>query len=147
MNSLASPHATVRSRSLKSVEKLLENDPSLLDRTNNVMAYILKATNDTSTMVRDSALRLIGKCLNLRSSLEGQIIGPMIDLSHDDAASVRKQSIRLLKDVFLNNPQPQYKSAIAAALLRRVEDHEESVREMARQTLEDVWFAPFAILG
>ncbi|KAI9725197.1 MAG: Sister chromatid cohesion protein 2 [Chrysothrix sp. TS-e1954] len=143
LTSLSSSHATVRSRSLKSVEKLLENDPSLLDRVNNVMGHILKATTDSSTMVRDSALRLIAKCLGHRATLEDQVVNPMIVLSSDGAASVRKQSIKLLKDVFSHSSRSDTKSAIAAALLRRMNDVEETVRDLTTQTLEETWFGPF----
>ncbi|KAI9662735.1 MAG: Sister chromatid cohesion protein 2 [Alyxoria varia] len=143
VNALSSPHATVRSRSLKSVIQLLDKDPSILDRSSNIMGHILRSTSDPSTMVRDSALGLVGKCLFLRPSLESECFKTIIQRTADPAVSVRKRALRLGKDVYVQNERQEVRAAIADAFLTHVSDEEETVSEIARQSLEDIWLAPF----
>jgi cohesin loading factor subunit SCC2 len=68
--SISSDQAKIRSKSLKSVINLLEVDPSLLDRDQNIMRTIFRCASDQSPMVRDSALSLIAKCMSVKPSLE-----------------------------------------------------------------------------
>ena len=97
--SLTSPQATVRSRSLKSVVQLLEKDPSILDRVKNALSFIVRASGDPSTMVRDSALGLIGKCLALKPSLESEVLRTIVARTSDAAIGVRKRALKHLRDV------------------------------------------------
>ena len=143
LTSLNSPHATVRSRSLKSVFQLLEKDPSILDRSQNVISYVLRASGDASTMVRDSALHLISRFLTLKPSLIEECFDAILARTSDVAVGVRKRSLRLLKDIYLQNKRPDIRGAIAKSFLDRVHDEEDSVGDMARQALEEVWIAPF----
>ena len=143
VNALSSPHATVRSRSLKSVIQLLDKDPSILDRSSNIMGHILRSTSDSSTMVRDSALGLVGKCLFLKPNLEAECFKTIIQRTGDPAVSVRKRALRLAKDVYVQNERQEVRAAIADAFLIHVSDEEDTVSELARQSLEDVWLAPF----
>ncbi len=143
LDSIGSESTTVRNRSLKSVMQMLEKDPSLLVRAENVKVKIMSCTTDKSPMVRDSALMLIGKCILLQPALEQELCIAVLKLMNDDAIGVRKRSMRLLKDTYLRNSRKDIKSAISDSLLNRTKDLDEGVSELARQILEDVWFAPF----
>ncbi|KAK2070283.1 hypothetical protein P8C59_004791 [Phyllachora maydis] len=125
LNSMVSDQATVRSKSLKSINQVLETDPSILDGPSmlnqksdkqGVIDRILHCLNDSSTQVRDSALGLIG---------------------------VRKRAMKLARDIYLRNQNKSIRSQIANGLLFRVLDPEESVRELARQLMEEIWFLPY----
>ncbi|KAG0652985.1 scc2 [Hyphodiscus hymeniophilus] len=143
LGSMASEQATVRSRSLKSVTTVLETDPTILDREPKVMQILLRCSNDSSVLVRDSALALIGKCMSLRPSLENDMVPSILQRITDSGVGVRKRALKLSKDVYLRNTNSDIRSLIADSLLHRVTDQDESVQELARQTIEEVWMSPF----
>ncbi|KAH8889649.1 hypothetical protein GQ53DRAFT_747861 [Thozetella sp. PMI_491] len=143
LRSMSSDQATVRSKSLKSVNQVIETDPSILDGESVVVRLILECMNDSSTQVRDSALGLIGKCIAMRPSLEEKLVGTVLDRFIDTGPGVRKRAMKLAKDIYLRNHRKPIRSSIASGLLMRVQDPEESVRDLARQMIEEIWFTPF----
>ncbi|KAL2261861.1 hypothetical protein VTK26DRAFT_3153 [Humicola hyalothermophila] len=143
LNSMASDQPTVRSKSLKSINQVLETDPSILDGDSVVVQLILRCSNDSSTQVRDSALGLIGKCIAMRPVLEEKMTETVVDRFSDAGPGVRKRAMKLAKDIYLRNNNKVLRSAIANGLLHRVQDPEESVRDLARQVIEEIWFTPF----
>lgn len=144
LDSISSDQITVRTRSLKSVTQMLEQDPSLLDRARNVKILIMRCATDVSSMVRDSALMLIGKCILLKPALEQEFSKPVLVLTNDSAIGVRKRAIRLLKDIYLRNSlEDSIRATIADSLLQRVRDLDVGVSDLAIQTFEDIWFSPY----
>lgn len=143
LNSMASDQATVRSKSLKSVNQLLETDPSILDREPHVKRLLLECANDPSVLVRDSALGLIGRCILLRPALEKELYHSILQRVHDSGVGVRKRAMKLSKEIYLRNSDSEMRSSIAEILLQRVTDQDEGVQELARQTIEEVWMSPF----
>lgn len=143
LSSMASDQATVRSKSLKSINQVLETDPSILDGDSTVIQLILDCSSDTSTQVRDSALGLLGSCITMRPALESSLTPKIIDRFQDAGVGVRKRAMKLARDIYLRNRGKSLRCSIANGLLRRVQDPDETVRDLARQTIEEVWFAPF----
>ncbi|KAF5123553.1 Protein rad9 [Metarhizium anisopliae] len=143
LGSMASDQATVRSKSLKSVNQVLETDPSILDGDSTVIQLILDCASDSSTQVRDSALGLLGSCISMRPVLEASLTPKIIDRFQDAGVGVRKRAMKLARDIYLRNRGKNLRSAIANGLLRRIQDPDEGVRDLARQMIEEVWFAPF----
>lgn len=143
LGSMASEQATVRSKSLKSVNQVLETDPSILDREPAVKHLLLRCSNDPSVLVRDSALGLIGKCISLRPSLEDEMIPSILQRVNDSGIGVRKRAMKLSKDIYLKNTNGEIRSSIADSLLHRVADLDEGVQELARQSIEEMWMSPF----
>lgn len=143
IGSMTGDQATVRSKSLKSINQVLETDPSILDGDSSVIHLILECSSDSSTQVRDSALGLLGSCIGMRPSLEPAMTPKIIDRFQDAGVGVRKRAIKLARDIYLRNKGKALRSAIANGLLRRVQDPDEAVRDLARQMIEEVWFAPF----
>ncbi|KAL8723550.1 MAG: hypothetical protein Q9225_000185 [Loekoesia sp. 1 TL-2023] len=143
LDSITSEQTTVRTRSLKSVTQMLEKDPSLLDRARNVKGLLTKCTADASPMVRDSALMLIGKCIQQKPALEQDFIKPIVSLANDPTVSVRKRSMKLLKDLFAHNKRKEVKMVIGECLLQRSNDLDKATSEMAIQILEELWFSQF----
>ncbi|KJZ77907.1 hypothetical protein HIM_02544 [Hirsutella minnesotensis 3608] len=143
LGSMASDQATVRSKSLKSINQVLETDPSILDGDSTVIQLILDCSSDSSTQVRDSALGLLGNCIGMRPGLESSLTPKIIERFQDAGVGVRKRAMKLARDIYLRNRSKALRSAIANGLLRRVQDPDESVRDLSRQMIEEVWFAPF----
>ncbi|KAI9836544.1 MAG: hypothetical protein M1819_001175 [Sarea resinae] len=140
---MTSDQATVRSRSLKSVVQLLDKDPTVLERGAYVMRQILACASDRSPLVRDSALSLISKCLNLKPALEYEALGTILHRTADLAVGVRKRAMKLLKDIYLRNTTKEVRSAIADSLFQRINDTEDSICDLARQMFEEIWISPF----
>jgi cohesin loading factor subunit SCC2 len=143
LGSMTSEQATVRSKSLKSVNQVLDTDPTIIDREPAVKHLILRCANDQSVQVRDSALGLIGKCISLRPALEEEMMPSILQRVNDSGIGVRKRAMRISKDIYLRNKNADVRSSIADSLLHRVADSDEGVQELARQTIEEVWMSPF----
>ncbi|OLN97412.1 Protein rad9 [Colletotrichum chlorophyti] len=143
LNAMASDQATVRSKSLKSINQLLETDPAILDGDSVVVHLIINCSSDSSPQVRDSAIGLMGKCIGLRPRLEDKMAEKIIERFVDSGIGVRKRAMKLARDIYLRNHSREIRSVIANGLLHRVQDPDEGVRELARQMIEEVWFAPF----
>ncbi|KAI1107450.1 ARM repeat-containing protein [Jackrogersella minutella] len=143
MGSMTTDQATVRSRSLKSINLVLDTDPTILDGDSVFIQLILQCSNDSSPQVRDSALGLIGKCMNMRPRLEERMTPTVIQRFIDSGIGVRKRAMKLAKDIYLGNDSKAVRSTIANGLLHRTQDPDEGVRELARQMIEEVWISPF----
>ena len=139
--SISSDQAKIRSKSLKSVINLLEVDPSLLDRDQNIMRTIFRCASDQSPMVRDSALSLIAKCMALKPALEEDACKVILSCATDATTGVRKRTIGLMKDIYIRDSRPDLQAAISKSLLERTSDHEESIAGLARQTLRELWIS------
>lgn len=134
--------AQSRSKALKSVTQLLGKDPTILNRT-QVIPYIMKKAQDASSLVRDSAVDLLGKCIAIKPEIEGMVCRTIIERSADTGTSVRKRSMKILKDIYLHSKKEDLKVSIAEALVSRIKDNEPSVAEQAKKTFEEIWIAPF----
>ncbi|EMC91726.1 hypothetical protein BAUCODRAFT_27989 [Baudoinia panamericana UAMH 10762] len=143
LGAMSSQLPRVKSRALKSVVALLEKDPSILDRNAYVLNHILRCAIDPSPLVRDSAMSLIADCVKYRPTLSTMLYERVIARTRDSSIGVRKRAIRLLKDLYLSNQPVHMRAAIADAIIGRIDDNEESIIELARQTMEDIWFLPF----
>ncbi|KAI0482476.1 sister chromatid cohesion protein Mis4 [Xylariaceae sp. FL0804] len=143
LGSMTTDQATVRSRSLKSINQVLETDPTILDGDSVVIELILQCSSDSSPQVRDSALGLIGKCISMRPRLEETMIPTVIQRFVDLGVGVRKRAMKLAKDIYLGNENKTVRSTIANGLLHRMQDPDEGVRELARQMIEEIWISPF----
>jgi cohesin loading factor subunit SCC2 len=140
---MAGEQASLRSKSLKSIEQLLEMDPTILDQGTFFINSIIRCLQDNSTQVRDSALGLIAKCLSLRPKLDAMLYDRVISRAQDANLHVRKRAMKMLKDMYLRNDSLNMKALIADTLIHRVTDMDESIVELARHTFEEIWMIPF----
>ncbi|KAK6000974.1 hypothetical protein QM012_003057 [Aureobasidium pullulans] len=143
LGTMAGDQASLRSKSLKSIEQLLEMDPAILDQGTFFINSIVRCLADNSTQVRDSALGLIAKCLSLRPKLDTMLYERVIMRAQDANLHVRKRAMKMLKDMYLRNDALNMKALIADTLINRVTDTDESILELARHTFEDIWMTPF----
>lgn len=140
---MTSPAPTLMNRSLKSVNQLIDKDPSIVARSDDVLKQILFCTDAGSSLVRDSALSLLGKCMIHRPSLDKQVYRRVLGRVADEAVIVRKRAMRTLKDIYMRNDSDDMKSDIASMLLTRMRDPDDSVSDLARQIFEELWMVPF----
>ncbi|QIW98984.1 hypothetical protein AMS68_004502 [Peltaster fructicola] len=142
LTNMTSEHATVKSKSLRSVVTLIETDPAVLDRNQYILRSILRCTEDSSPIVRDAALGLVARCMVLRPQLDAKIFEHIILRTEDSAIGVRKRALKMLKDIYLRNDVVAMRSNIATSIVGRIKDFEESVVELAKQTIEEIWYQP-----
>ncbi|KAL9622106.1 MAG: hypothetical protein Q9160_003449 [Pyrenula sp. 1 TL-2023] len=142
LHSISSDQAKTRSRSLKSVVTMLETDPKLLDRDPMIMRVIFRCASDSSPMVRDSALSLIGKCMALKPALEEEGSNVILKCLTDSAPGVRKRCMGILKEIYSRGSKRPLRITIIESFLLRVKDQEESVSSLARQMIEELLFSP-----
>ena len=140
INSINSDQVKTRSRSLKSIISLLEIDSKLLDKEPGIMRAIFRCTTDASPMVRDSALSLIGRYISITPSLLDEGCLTIFRCSSDPSVGVRKKCISLFKDIYRFEQRRDLQIGISDMILQRLQDAEDSVSGLARQTLEDLWF-------
>ena len=140
VDSMSSEQVKIRSRSLKSVITMLEADPKFLDRNPAMTRIIFGCATDSSPMVRDAALPLIGK-MALKPDLEELGCHVFLKCLADSTPGVRKRCMSLLKDIYQRSRSHERRSLISDAFLRRVRDDEETVSSLARQNIEEIWFA------
>ncbi|KXT13288.1 hypothetical protein AC579_7215 [Pseudocercospora musae] len=145
--SMSSQQPTVRSRALKSVTILLEKDPAILDRNEAVLRQILRSLSDPSSLVRDSALNLIQKCVAIRPALELKVYEKIVERTTDASHQVRKRAMAFLKQVYLHVHDNRVRAKISNAMISRIHDVDESVVEVARATIEEIWFSAFREAG
>ena len=122
---------------------MLEKDPSLLERASNIKTLLVQCATDASPMVRDSALMLVGKCVLQKPAFEQGFLKTILSLSNDPTVTVRKRSIRLLKQLYSRNESREVKCIIVEYLLKRTIDEEKGISGLASQILEELWFSPF----
>ena len=142
LGSLNSDQAQVRSRSLKSVVTILDEDPSLLDRDPALADNVFRCASDDSAMVRDAALSLIAKFIVSKPALEEKGIKRLLECAGDSKVGVQKRSIGHLAEIYVQDKRPKLKAAIAQTFLRRTVDIETSVSELAKKVLTDIWITP-----
>ncbi|PNS16054.1 Protein rad9 [Sphaceloma murrayae] len=147
LSCMSSDQASLRSKSLRSVEDVLQKDPAILDRGTYVISNIVRCMTDSSPQVRDAALGLLSTCLQLRPQLDANAIEHILRRTEDSAANVKKRSIRLSKEIYLRNESIPMRSRIADSLIRCISDLEPTVVELARQSVEDIWISPFHALA
>jgi cohesin loading factor subunit SCC2 len=143
LKSMTSEQSTIRSRAIKSVTNLLEKSPNLLDSEVHLLESILRATRDKSSLVRDSAMILIEKCVSLQPSLAARVNTRVIERTTDASALIRKRAIKFLKQLYSMIKDTNARAVIANAVICRVADSEESVAEVALNTIEEIWFSGF----
>lgn len=142
LRSMDDSQAQSRSKSMKSIMQLINKDATILDRS-YVISAIKQRAIDASPLVRDSAVDLLGKCITIKPELEAVVARDIVVRSGDTGVAVRKRSMKILKDIYLQTTREQLKVLIAEALIQRIKDQDHVVAEQAKKTFEECWIAPF----
>jgi cohesin loading factor subunit SCC2 len=154
VNVLTDESTQVKSRGIRSLLTVVERDPDALARNLVLLNKILNSMEDKSAMVRDAALGLIQKSLALRPELAGRVQPYVQRRTADQTPGIRKKAYKVLKDLYVANDGPVKSSlqvdsqlsvcaGVANTLIEGMEDVEDSVLELVRTILEELWFAPF----
>ncbi|ORX43435.1 hypothetical protein BCR36DRAFT_373938 [Piromyces finnis] len=151
---LDSVHVSVRSKVLRSIQIIVNVDCEVLMQP-QIASTVIHCIQDSSAVVRDASIELIGKYLiNSESSLNfsevtKQYYKVVTDRILDIGINVRKRVIKLLKDIYINTKYEDYLNNkemlkdICKKILKRTTDEEKSVKELALKSIQEIWFNSF----
>ncbi|KFZ23285.1 hypothetical protein V502_02245 [Pseudogymnoascus sp. VKM F-4520 (FW-2644)] len=141
VDSAKSLHASIRCRSLKALLQILEADPFLIGRT-LALKTISGRTKDISVKVRVSSLSLISRCVEVTPELGVEMLPDILRRVTDDSVTVRQLAMKILKKIYLQNPEASAGSKIAESLLHCTADLDQTVRKLACEIIEEIWISP-----
>ncbi|EIN12396.1 hypothetical protein PUNSTDRAFT_118258 [Punctularia strigosozonata HHB-11173 SS5] len=136
---LDAPPVFMRTKALRALGQIVTSDPSVLSMA-NVRRAIEDHLSDSSPAVRDAAVELIGKYMVDSPEVAGDYYQKIADRVADVGLGVRKRVIKLLKSFYSVTDQPKRQIDICTRLVLRMYDEDDSVKDLATRTLEELWF-------
>ncbi|VDC04583.1 unnamed protein product [Peniophora sp. CBMAI 1063] len=131
----------MRTKALKALGQVVSADPSVLE-AENVKEGINHHLNDVSPQTRDAAVDLVGKYVLDSPSVLKDYFPLLINRIIDTSPGVRKRSIRLFKSIYAATDDHSQRVDISRALVLRLADEDDQVKDLALKTLEELWFPP-----
>ncbi|KZW01563.1 hypothetical protein EXIGLDRAFT_738517 [Exidia glandulosa HHB12029] len=137
---LDSPAVFMRSKALRALGHIVTSDPDIL-RNAKVRAAIEGHLLDNSPAVRDAAVELIGKYIIQSPELATEYYYRIADRIADTGLGVRKRVIKLLKTLYPATDDLSRQVDIASRLVLRQLDEDDTVKDLATKTIEELWFS------
>ncbi|CAE6459153.1 unnamed protein product [Rhizoctonia solani] len=137
---LDAPAVFMRTKALRSLGLIITKDPSILKQA-NVRRAIENHLMDSSPQVRDAAVDLIGKYLVLSPELVDDYYPQIASRIADTGLVVRKRVIKLLKNLYALTDNHQRRVDICTKLVLRLFDEDDGIKDLAINTVEELWFS------
>ncbi|KJA17973.1 hypothetical protein HYPSUDRAFT_205707 [Hypholoma sublateritium FD-334 SS-4] len=137
---LDAPAIFMRTKALRALGQIVTSDASILSMP-NVRRGIESHLLDSSPAVRDAAVELIGKYMIDSPEVAGDYYQKIADRMADTGLSVRKRVIKLLKSFYLITDDAR-RIDIATRMVLRMLDEDDTVKDLAIKTIEELWFPP-----
>ncbi|KAK9474029.1 sister chromatid cohesion C-terminus-domain-containing protein [Dipodascopsis tothii] len=145
LRSLDHSRINSRSKALRVLNIILARDPEVLANP-SVMASVGARLRDSSALVRDAAVDVVGKYVLVRPEFIETFYPLLCERSGDTGPGVRKRVLKLLKDIYMFPSANQtIRAEIADRFLKRLEDEEESIIALSKKTLEEIWIQPLML--
>ncbi|KAF8073449.1 hypothetical protein FPV67DRAFT_1559883 [Lyophyllum atratum] len=141
---LDAPPIFMRTKALRALGQIVTSDATILS-TPNVRRSIESHLLDSSPAVRDAAVELIGKYMIDSPEVAGDYYQKIADRIADTGLSVRKRVIKLLKSFYSVTEDTTRRIDIATRIVLRMLDEDETVRDLAIKTIEELWFPAAAL--
>ncbi|KAG6831056.1 hypothetical protein H0H87_006298, partial [Tephrocybe sp. NHM501043] len=138
---LDAPPIFMRTKALRALGQIVTSDATIL-ATMNVRRSIESHLLDSSPAVRDAAVELIGKYMVDSPEVAGDYYPKIADRIADTGLGVRKRVIKLLKSFYGVTEITTRRIDIATRIVIRMIDEDETVRDLAWKTIEELWFPP-----
>ncbi|KAF9457433.1 hypothetical protein BDZ94DRAFT_1326256 [Collybia nuda] len=136
---LDAPPIFMRTKALRALGQIVTSDATILS-TSNVRRAIESHLLDSSPAVRDAAVELIGKYMIDSPEVAGDYYQKIADRIADTGLSVRKRVIKLLKSFYSVTDDNGRRIDIATRLVLRMLDEDDTVKDLAIKTIEELWF-------
>ncbi|KAF8158512.1 hypothetical protein B0H34DRAFT_797892 [Crassisporium funariophilum] len=138
---LDAPAIFMRTKALRALGQIVTSDASILSAA-NVRRGIESHLLDSSPAVRDAAVELIGKYMIDSPEVAGDYYQKIADRIADTGLGVRKRVIKLLKSFYSVTHDNVRRIDIATRLVLRMLDEDDTVKDLAIKTIEELWFPP-----
>ncbi|THH14012.1 hypothetical protein EW146_g6273 [Bondarzewia mesenterica] len=136
---LDAPPVFMRTKALRALGQIVTSDPTIL-AAGNVRRGIESHLLDSSPAVRDAAVELIGKYMVDSPEVAGDYYQKIADRIADTGLGVRKRVIKLLKSFYGVIDDSKRRIDICTRLVLRMFDEDDTVKELAVKTVEELWF-------
>ncbi|KTW27327.1 hypothetical protein T552_02311 [Pneumocystis carinii B80] len=137
---LDSNQISIRTKALRSLGLIVNNDSSILSNT-GVRQHVAARIADISSQVRDIAIDLVGKYAIFQKEIGQQYYSVLSERIADTGLSVRKRVIKFLKDFYIISDTQEIQVDIGRRLIQRLCDNEDSIKDLSAKTIEDIWFS------
>ncbi|KAJ7605513.1 hypothetical protein DFH06DRAFT_257355 [Mycena polygramma] len=139
LSALDAPPIFMRTKALRALGQIVTSDPTILSEP-NVRQSIESHLLDSSSAVRDAAVELIGKYMIDSPEVAGDYYDKIADRMADTGLGVRKRVIKLLKAFYAVTDDNARRVDISTRLVMRMVDEDDTVKELAIKTIEELWF-------
>ncbi|EIW81234.1 hypothetical protein CONPUDRAFT_165445 [Coniophora puteana RWD-64-598 SS2] len=136
---LDAPPVFMRTKALRALGQIVTSDPSVLAMA-NVRRAIESHLLDSSPAVRDAAVELIGKYMIDSPEVASDYYKRISERIADTGLGVRKRVIKLLRAYYFVEDSLSCRIDIATRMVLRMLDEDETVRDLAVKTIEELWF-------
>eukprot|EP01080_Neovahlkampfia_damariscottae_P010260 gene10260-2679_t len=144
LNVLKDNKVVVRSRAIKSLQTIIEEDHSILETT-GIQLAIQERALDESIKVRENVIELVGEIILKNSKYIPSYLQLVIQRVKDTGLSVRKRSIHILGDLLLDgNLDDAQITDILVSLSTRLtslSEDSELIKELVYKVFENLWFS------
>ncbi|KAG7088631.1 hypothetical protein E1B28_012603 [Marasmius oreades] len=129
----------MRTKALRALGQIVTSDATILSMP-GVRRAIEVRLLDGSPAVRDAAVELIGKYMIEAPEVASDYYQKIADRMADTGLGVRKRVIKLLKAFYLVTDDVSRQTDIATRFVLRMMDEDDTVKELAVKTIEELWF-------
>ncbi|KAA1473731.1 hypothetical protein DENSPDRAFT_882264 [Dentipellis sp. KUC8613] len=136
---LDAPPVFMRTKALRALGQIVTSDPTILSAA-NVRRGIESHLLDSSPAVRDAAVELIGKYMIDSPEVAGDYYQKIAERIADTGLGVRKRVIKLLKSFYSVIDDDRRRIDICTKLVLRMFDEDDTVKDLAVKTIEELWF-------
>ncbi|KAF9235171.1 hypothetical protein BU15DRAFT_51679 [Melanogaster broomeanus] len=136
---LDAPPVFMRTKALRALGQIVTSDSSILS-TASVRRAIEGHLLDSSPAVRDAAVELIGKYMIESSEVADDYYSRVAERIADTGLGVRKRVIKLLKQYHSVTEELGRRVDICTKLVLRILDEDDTVKDLAVKTVEELWF-------
>ncbi|KAI6114285.1 sister chromatid cohesion C-terminus-domain-containing protein [Pisolithus sp. B1] len=141
---LDAPPVFMRTKALRALGQIVTSDSTILSMA-NVRRAIESHLLDSSAAVRDAAVELIGRYMIESPEVAGDYYSKIADRIADTGLGVRKRVIKLLKQYYGVTEDMNRRIDISTKLVLRMLDEDDTVRDLAVKTIEELWFQSSAL--
>ncbi|KAK6455321.1 sister chromatid cohesion C-terminus-domain-containing protein [Scheffersomyces xylosifermentans] len=128
----------VRAKCIKILSSLIEEDVGLL-LSNKIQESVSNRLFDSSPLVRDAVIDLINRYMISKPLVVDSFYQAICECLTDESVQVRKRVVKLSGQMYKNTASTTAKSYIAARILRRLEDEDDVVQDLATNILISLW--------
>ncbi|EGW35797.1 uncharacterized protein SPAPADRAFT_147455 [Spathaspora passalidarum NRRL Y-27907] len=138
---LNSPKVKIRTKAVKILVNISEVKPNLF-RSKKIQEALSARLLDASPLVRDAVFDFIGKYVQAHPNEADNFCAPLCNALGDTGISVRKRATKFAKDLYPKLTRRYNKVEVACKLLKRMDDEEDSVRNISISALIELLFLP-----